>query len=318
MFPSPFLLLPALLAAPPAKRTLAEAVDRLVDQYDLEGRFSAVPRVAPRDQPSLVWLREALEAGDTQPFAKGHRSRREALALLRLLEGQEPPMEAPGLREPGSQLRYWRWGARLARAGSWGAPTRQRWEDHLLAPGLHPVVRGFALRHALCFALAEGDEGRLAALKEGLGEDVPDILAPFQTAFALRGAFAPTLRLWALPDLAPVSVMLAQPGIRTVRIAQAGEGPLAPPPVDTLWIIPTREGNAPQTADRLDEEARQEAAGLISRMPQDAARIYLAPVRSELMRFGLAFFPLVLELDGEGRVQRVRMGDAALATVPAL
>ncbi len=319
MIASAFLLIPALVAAPPKPLPLVRAVDELLEQYDLEGQFPAPPGVAPRDRAALAWLLEGIrpEAAGA-PFKLGHPSRKEALALLEVLKDQALPEAAPRMKEVGSQLRYWRWGARLVRMGVWRPEIRRRWEDQLLSPAVHPLFRGYALRHALCFALAEADEARFADLKARVGEKTPDLFLGFQTALALPKAFPPTLRLWSLPELAPVSVSLAQPGIRKVRIAQVRDGLIASPPADTLWIVPTMEGDAPSEVEQLDNSARREALPFVGRLPKDETRVFLAPVRSVLTKFGLAYFPIEIDLDEQGRVQRVRMGDAALAVPPAL
>lgn len=318
MFPNALLLIPALVVAPPQAVPLARAVEQLLDEYDLTGRFRWTPTVSRKDRPALAWLRGALDPASTQPFSKGHRSQPEAEALLALMAGETVPAAAPSLREPGSQLRYWRWGAGLVRKGQWTAEVRRRWENQLLAAQIHPVLRGLALRHALCFALAEQDEARFTELKARVEPEGAELVLPFQTALGLQGAFAPSLRLWSLPDLAPVSVSLAQRGIRRVRVAQVRGEPTPPLGADTLWIIPTREGEAPSDIDQLDEATRTEAAVLLPRLPKDTARIFLAPVRGVLMQYGLLFFPIELELDSEGRIQRIRMGDAALAAPSSL
>lgn len=319
MIALPLLLVPALVAAPPKPLPLVRAVDELLEQYDLGGQFPAPPPVGPRDRASLAWLLEGLqpEAAGVS-FKSGHPSRKEALSLLEILKGQTLPDGVPRMKEPGSQMRYWRWGAQLVRKGAWNSEVRRRWEDQLLSPTVHPLFRGYALRHALCFALAEADEARFAALKARVGEETPDLFLGFQTALALPKAFPPTLRLWSLPELAPVSVSLAQPGIRKVRIAQVRDGVIASPPVDTLWIVPTTEGDASSEVEQLDDAARREALAFVGRLPKDETRVFLAPVRSVLTKFGLAYFPIEIDLDEQGRVQRIRMGDAALAAPPAL
>jgi len=300
--------------APPETLPLPEAVDRLLDQYDLTGRFPELPVVAPKDRFALQWLSGGLDPrGGVNPFPRKHQSFAEAQAVLRLVQGEQLPGTLPDLRESGSQLRVWRWGVRCIREGRWSPVDRVRWEEALLSQRTHPMLRGLALRHALCFALAEKNDVRFADLKTRYGEEAESLFLPFQTALALPGGLAPVLGLWSLSDLAPVQVPLGRPGLKRVIIQPLGSGGSPQVGAETLWIIPTREGSAPVDIERLDEASRREALEIQAKLGSPGEHVWLAPTREVLMKFGFIFFPVVIELDGQGRILKIRMGDAALA-----
>ena len=292
-----------------------QALDTALAHFDEYGTMADFkrPKVVPASAKSLDWLlRSTAEGVVRNPFPPGHPSFQEAAKLLTIVKQSEKVPAAVSLREPGSQLAYWKWGAGLVRRNAWQATTRRAWEDQLLAISLLPLVREYALRHALCFALAEGDEARFATLKAAHGAEAPEMFRPFQAAMALLGAPAPALRLWTLPDLAPVDVPLARRGLSRIWISQAPDGTLPALPGDMLWVIPSREGQAPNDVDTLDEATRREARALAARLPAGSPP-FLAPSRAALDRVGLVFFPVLVDLDSTGRVSRIVMGDAARA-----
>ena len=95
MFASAILLIPALVAAPPKPLPLVQAVDEWLDQYDLGGTFPAPPPLATKDRASFTWLFEGLQASAREiPFKAGHPSRKEAVALLEILQGSSVPDSA--------------------------------------------------------------------------------------------------------------------------------------------------------------------------------------------------------------------------------
>jgi hypothetical protein len=317
MHPAYLLFASVLLAQEDVARPVPwlQALDTALAHFDEYGTMTGFkrPRIAPASAKSLDWLLGSTAEGTVRnPFPPGHPSFREAAALLATLKQSEKLPAAVSLREPGSQLAYWKWGAGLSRRNGWPAPTRRAWEDQLLAPSIQPLIREYALRHALCFALAEADEARFTSLKAAHGGEAADLFKPFQAALALLGAPAPPLRLWSLPDLAPVDVPLSGGNLRRLWVCQAPEGLLPALPADTLWVIPTREGQAPNDVDTLDEGTRREANALAARLPPGNPP-FLAASRGALERVGLVFFPALVDLEATGRVSRILMGDAALA-----
>ncbi|MBL0314198.1 MAG: hypothetical protein IPP78_16175 [Holophagaceae bacterium] len=212
---APFIL----QAAPPV--SLEEATSQMLDAFDDGCPPAALPRpsVIAKERPSLAWLRVALSEPQPQnPFPKAHRSHAEAERTRALLAATPDRYSAllatvqPGLA--GSFAALWRWGQARARGGEFSVAQRHGWEDLLADPKSPMVVRGWALRHALCFALAEGDETRLAALKTTFALDLPDFFQTFQRAFALLGGPAPRFYAWTLPELKPLDLSLSRLGFR--------------------------------------------------------------------------------------------------------
>jgi hypothetical protein len=85
---------------------------------------------------------------------------------------------------------------------------------------------------------------------------------------------------------------------------------------DTVWVVPTREGSQPRASSYLEGASLEEAKRLIPRLEAAQRQAYLAPVRAVFETFALMYFPLQIELDAEGKVLRIRMGDAALTKQP--
>jgi len=175
------------------------------------------------------------------------------------------------------------------------------------------VVQDSALRHALCFALDEGDGERFARLKERHEETFPEVIPKFQNAFALLGAPAPVVPLWSLPGLEPLTVSLGSLGGTRVRMeADPGKGLPALAP-GTVWVVPTRRGSQPAGSSTLEGDSLAEAERLVPRLAGTGRTAYLAPVRAMFETFALMYFPIEFELDPRGWITRIRMGDAALA-----
>lgn len=309
--------LPALvlLAAPPQPaHPLPEAEATLLMALD-DGSPLPDLKVAPRDRAGVAWLRSvAQDAAPGNPFPKGSRGDREVRALEALLGATEPPAEDLARLElawAGSHLRLWKEGQRRIRQGLWGTALRRTWEDRLLDLDGPPVVRGWALRHALCFALAEGDEDRFGGLREAWGEAAPDLFRAFQRAFGLLGAPAPRLPVWTLPGLEATELALAErPGTR-IRLEPPDRDPLLPPPGIDLWIVPSRLGLQPAEEPFLRGAELKEGHALAERFLRAGLTAHLAASRKPFEELALVYFPVELRVDAQGRVADIRMGDAA-------
>lgn len=311
-----------LTAAPPASppaqiqkaKPAAEAEEALLEAFDL-GRPLPPFRAGP---VKLRWLGAAATfepsgALPADPFPPGP-AHREAAALRAL--SLKPPSEWAArfatlpLRQPGTALALWRWGQAQRRAGRMDTPTRQAWEDRLLVGG-PPMTRGYALRHALCWALAERDESRFATLKTRFARDAEALVGGFQRLFGWFGTTSPVLRLWTLPGLEYQDVRLDQLGATRLWICPVEEGPLPSLPPGTAWIIPSAEGVQDPRSPNLEEGTQREGQALAERLRATGRSAQFAPSRAGLERLGLAWFPILVELDGQGAVQALRMGDAA-------
>lgn len=310
--PVPALVQPAAEAPVP----LAVAIERLLDRYDRagEGRPLHAERVRPADQPALAWLLQALTRDlPANPFPRGSAAHAEAEAVRALLAGGGTParLAALPLQEAGSPMALWRWGRRLDRAGRLPKPLRKALEDTLLAQPEPGLAGAYALRHALCFALAEGDLDRFARLKADHGADAAATFLDFQRLFALLGSPGPVLRLWSLPALQPVQKHLQELGGRRIWICPAGAADPAPP-ADVAWVIPSAAGVLAEATPAQETKTRQEAEALGKRIAAPA-RTWIAPARDDLEAAGLTLFPVLIELDAGGLITALRMGEAAPA-----
>lgn len=313
----PLFLAPPALSQPATRPVpLAEAVGEVLDAWD-EGREIPSPKVAARDLPALQWLRNAvLEDHPSNPFAAGSSAHREAAAIRKLLGTPAAPavdrMRTLPLKEHGSQIALWRWGRARMRAAAWPPTLRKAWEDALLASPAPGLLRGMALRHALCFALAEGDETRFADLRKLTSQDTTALFSAFQRLFALVGGPSPHFRLWPLPAREPLDLKLGDLGQPHVWICPPPPGGPAAP-VDAAWILPTREGLTPGNEAHLHKRDQDDAEALWQQLGSQGRPLWLAPSRSEFEANGLAFFPILIDLDKDGNLTRIRMGDAAPA-----
>lgn len=310
----------ALVAQTVQPIPLAEAEMRYLQAWDLRERDEAIPIpvVARKDQPRMRWLAAAASQGlPPDPFPKGGADWREAEAVRRFLRApSEAGLETLPLTLSGSYLALWRWGQLRVRDGSLDKPLRMQWEDRLLGGNGPAVVRDSALRHALCFALDEADGDRFTRLKERLEEDFPEFFPPFQNAFSLLGSPAPVLRLWALPGMEAVELALGELGGAKVRLEPDPGNGLPELPPDTVWVVPTRDGSLPDSASYLEGASLEEARLLAPRLEAAKRTAYLAPSRTVFEKYALMYFPLQIDLDGQGTIRRIRMGDAALAKRP--
>ena len=310
----PLPILPAALlalAAPPAV-PLAQAELTVLEYWDRTGTLKACPMpvVSRKDQPTLTWLASGLEGvPQANPFPKGHPGHAEAAAILALQPGAPVLTALPRLT--GSQFALWHWMRLQARQGS--LPARKAWEDLLVKPGSHPLVREAALRHALSFALAASDEARLAALKAEYGTEAPEAFRPFLKAQGVLGGPIPQIRVWGLPDLAPRLLADSLGGARRIWIAPAPEGILPTMPPDVLWLIPTVHGLAPANEELLDDASRTEGDALAARLKATGLNAALAPSRASLEMAGLVHFPALIEVDAQGNLQRILLAEACLA-----
>ncbi len=306
---------PAIVDTAP---TAQEAENALLDAFDLGQPPPAAPALTGTAVLHYQWLRAAATFDPTQglpesPFATGPE-RQEAEALRRLLrlpkDRLKSALKALPLCESGTALALWRWGQIQVRAGAFDAPTRRLWEDRLLAVG--PVLtRGYALRHALCWALTERNVARFSSVKPKAGEDSADIVAGFQRLLGLLGGPSPVLRLWTLPGLDYRDLRLDQLGAQRVWIRPAEYGPLPEVPKGTAWIIPSASGNLDDRDASLSGASRNEGESLSSRLRLDGRMAFYAPSRAAFMQIGLAWFPILLDLDAKGNLRSIRMGDAA-------
>ena len=306
---------PAIEAAAP---TSQEAENALLDAFDLGGPLPAVPALTGAAALPYQWLRAAasfdpVQALPDNPFATG-RERQEAEALRRLLQlpkdRRKGALKVLPLRESGTALALWRWGQIKVQAGAFDAPTRRLWEDRLLAAG--PVLtREYALRHALCWALAERNVARFATVKARSREDAADLVAGFQRLFGLLGGPSPVLRFWTLPGLDYRDLTLDQLGAQRVWIRPSEAGPLPELPTGTAWIIPSATGSLDERDASLTGASLSEGEALASRLRQAGRSAFFAPSRAAFVQIGLAWFPILLDLDAKGHLRSIRMGDAA-------
>ncbi len=321
----PFLVPPHLSQPVTPSIPFAEAVEQVLLDFDRDDPSLPLrdPAVARDHRHSLRWLRSAaLQALPENPFPKGSPSFQEARSILELLDSDRnlvpARLEHLTLREPGSALALWRWARRGDKAEPWPTATRHQWEDKLIAEGVPALVRGYALRHALCFALAEQDEVRFAALKSSWNEDGTNMFTSFQGLFSMVGGAAPKLRLWQLPGLQyqdlSLSALAGWEGGLSRRIwICPDEGTFPALPSGTAWVAPSTTGYQNSAETDLGPNEKPTATALSMRVAMAQRHAYLAPSRADLEALGFVLFPILVELQPEGTVSKVLMGDAAPA-----
>jgi len=295
-----------------------EAENALLEAFDWGQTLPLAPKLKGMPALQYRWLRAAATFDPTldppaNPFAAG-RPRGEAEALRSLLKAPKEQLaaglKALPLRESGTALALWRWGQVQARAGAFDAGLRQAWEDRLLSAG-PALTRGYALRHALCWALAEQDEGRFASVRATAGEDATEMVVGFQRLFGWLGGPSPVLRLWALPGLDYRDLRVDQLGTHRVWICPQETGTLLELPAGTGWIIPSASAGLDPRDASLPEPLLTEGRALADRLRSAGRTAYFAPSRAAFENLGLAWFPILIELDTKGDIQSIRMGDAA-------
>jgi len=299
---------------------LQEAEQIVLQAYDdqQEARSIKAPVVSPRDRGALRWLLQAATKKiPANPFRKGSPDWREAESLCKLFtlpaEAWPQALQAQSLNRMGTKLAFWRWGQSRVRDGRLGPEPRRLWEDRLLTSGSSGLPFEYALRHALCFALAEADEARFAALKEHWSEPAPDLFLDFQRAFALLGSPSPVFTFWKLPELTLLERALQALGSPRLWIAADPGRTLPDLPEGAAWIVPTKEGVQPEGQNDLVEPSLGEARDLSARLKAAGRSAFLAPSRKPFETYALMYFPIQVDLDAAGAITRIRMGDAALA-----
>jgi len=310
--PSP----PPVVQAAPVPQAAPET--RLLEAYD----WGQPLPVAPPELKGPAALRYRwLHAAATfpvgglpaDPFPPGP-DHNEAEALRTLLRPAPQDLArglaALPLHQPGTALALWRWGQAQVRQGVFGPVLRRAWEDRLLASD--PILtRGYALRHALCWALAQHDEIRFSTLKTRAADWGGDTFTGFQRLFGLLGGPSPALRLWDLPALGYRDLRLDQLGARRIWVLPAGPGPLPVLAPDVAWIIPDGIGNQDPRSTDLAPGPQQEGEALAGRLKKAGRTAFFAPSREDMERLGLAWFPILIVLDDRGNLKDVLMGDAA-------
>lgn len=309
--PSP----PPVVQAPPVPQQDAET--RLLEAYDWSRPLPEAPHLKGAAAARYRWLQTAATftpgSLPPDPFPPGP-DHQEAEALRTLLN-PSPKDVARGLgslslRQPGTALALWRWGRLQVRRKIFGRTLRRAWEDRLLEEG-PTLTRSYALRHALCWALADHDEVRFAALKARTAAWASETSAGFQRLFGLLGSPSPTLRLWSLPGLTYHDLRLDQLRARRIWVLPAGSAPLPPLPPGVAWIIPDGTGDQDPRGAELAPHLRREGEALAARLKAAGRQAWFAPSREDMERLGLAWFPILITLDERGRLQDIRMGDAA-------
>lgn len=298
---------PATLAAPAQRPTYATAESALLAALDADSSLPALPHLKA-DAKAYAWLRAAAEwkpgaPAPRDPFPKGSRDAKEAAALRTFLASGQGAAELP-LNLAGSRLLLWTWMRDRDRHAPLPAAARAAIEDRLLQGG-PDVIRGWALRHALCFAIAEKDDARFAALKAEKGSDFPGLFGGAQNLLGLLGGPSPLFRLWSLPGLRYRDLTLSMLGVTRVWICPPG----LPVPQGAAWIIPSDTGEQSEREAELNPGMKAEAQRLIPQLHGQPA--WFAAARGEWEAAGLSWFPILIELDGHGNLASVRMGDAA-------
>ncbi len=314
--PLPTLQTPPAVVAPAPGNPEAESA--LLEAFDWGRPLPTAPSLKGSAALRYRWLRLAAtfepEHGlPSNPFAAG-RERKEAEALRRLLqipkEQRAGALKALSLHESGTTLALWRWGHIQARSGAFDPALRRAWEDRLLATG-PALTCGYALRHALCWALAEQDEARFAQIRSAAGPASEPTVNGFQRLFGLLGGPPPLLRLWTLPGLDYRDLRLDQLGASRTWICPAEDGPIPALPAGTAWIIPSASGGLDERDASLTELLLAEGRSLASRLQSAGSSAHFAASRPAFERLGLIWFPILIELDGKGDIRSIRMGDAA-------
>ena len=297
------------ITSPVKTPTYAEAETALFAALDSGDAPPRAKALRPNEQAAYAWLWNSATwkpgmAPPASPFAKGSAADKEAQAWRVFLKsGKEDPSNLP-LTKNGSRLLLWTWLRDRDRHGGVEKAERARIEDRLLEDG-PSMLLGWTLRHALCFALADKDGVRFSALKSAHGGDSPETFTGIQALFGLMGGPSPRFRLWTLPGLAYQDATLGELGARRVWVCPPG----IPAPEGAAWIIPSATGEQSSRDAELSPAVKMEAGVLAAQVKGRAA--WFAPARDEWEGVGLQWFPILIELDKDGNLASVRMGDAA-------
>jgi hypothetical protein len=314
----PAVIAPAPSAQAGAQISAQEAEAALLEAFDYESPLPLDPKLKGAHALAYRWLRAAASFDPIRdlpanPFATG-REKKEAESLQKLLrtpkEALGPALKTLPMRTSGTALALWRWGQLQVRMGAFDTALRRAWEDRLVTTG--PVLtRGYGVRHALCWALAEQDEARFARVRALAGTTSEDTIKGFQRLFGLLGGTSPELRLWALPSLDYHDLRLDQLGATRIWICPAEKEGLPSLPAGTAWVIPSATADLSERDASLSEGLQAEAKALASRLQAAGRSAQLAPSRAAFENLSLVWFPILIELDGKGNLQSIRMGDAA-------
>lgn len=303
----PFQAPPAAVTTLPKVSALAEAEGRLFAALDADEPLPPAGRVASGTR-AYAWLHAAAQwkagaAAPANPFSKGTKEAKEVDAMRSFLASGTGAGELP-LELSGSRLLLWAWMRNRDRTAPLAKGERAAIEDRLLAGG-PDLLKGWALRHALCFAVAEKDGARFTALKAAKGAEAPDTFTGVQSLLGLFGGPSPVFRLWTLPDLRYQDATLGELGARRVWICPPG----IPVPAGAAWIIPSTTGSQNGRETELDPGMKTEARALVPDLKGHTA--WFAASRTDWEATGLAWFPVLIDLDKDGNLVSVRMGDAA-------
>lgn len=315
MIPLPAQEPPRLLRSEPQAPPAAET--ELLDAYDWGRALPPAPALRGQAALDLRWLRAAATFDPAtgtpdSPYPRGG-AQKEARALAALLRGPAETRAARlgslPLQRSGTALALWRWGQQQVRQGAFPPTLQHLWEDRLLSAG-PPLVRGLALRHALCWALARKDEARLVQVRRLAGPD-SGVFKGVQSLFGLLGGPSPVFRLWSLPGFSAEDRRLDELGTRRLWVCPAEEGALPPLPPGTVWIVPSATGALDEREATLSGAPQEEAQALAARLRQAGRTAHFAASRQPLERLGLLWFPILIDLDAQGNLTSIRMGDAA-------
>lgn len=294
--------------------TYAQAEEALFQALDED---QPLPQALPKgaEGTRYRWLLAAARwkpgAALADPFPAASPAREEAEAL-RALAAAAPDKADLGklpLSLTGSRLLLWRWGKAAERRGALPAELRRRWEERLLEPAGPDYLRQLALRHGLCFALAERDRARFSELKARARALSPESFTAFQSLFGFLDTPGPNFRLWTLPGLEYKDLALGRLGGAKVWICP--EDPSLPaPPAGLSWIIPSTTVYQADTVSQLEPLVATEAKALAARYGARPGTYY-TPARGAWEEQGFTDFPVQLDLDDEGNITAIRMGDAA-------
>ena len=302
---------PAIQAPSQATQTLESLEYQLLEAFDygVAVKLPQLPLGRASDQAKLVWLHSAAHLPmPLSTFQDNSPEKAEADKLLKFLGAKgatsEQSLEELSLNLTGSQLALWRFGQAVVRKEDWGPNVRRNWEGRLLDEKIHPLIRGFALRHALCWALAENDETRLAELKGSkASQDMPEIFVIFQKAFSAIGGPLSALRLWTS------DFVESQSGIQAgVAVWICPDPDFLPCDKTSMWVIPLLE---PQGIENAESPAWRDRAEKILELPIFADyKISFAPYRRDLGLLGIELFPALISVDKIGNIAKIQMGDA--------
>jgi len=302
---------PAMQIPEPAPQTLEALENQMLEAFDFgfEARLPSLPPDRNLDTAKLTWLHGAAYLSmPVSVFPNGSLEHGEAVRIIDFLKAKVPPTVASlnslNMRLTGSHLALWRYGQAAIRDGTWNQNIRIHWENILMDKSVHPLIRGLALRHALCWALAEKDDVRLANLKNSsVGAEMPSLFPLFQKAFASLGGSLSPLRLWT-SSFNPVENYEAH----AHRIWLCPDPDFSPPEKTMDWIVPLLEGSL--VGSRENPLWRPGAERLLKEDGFGDYNVMVAPFKKDLELLGIALFPALVELDSGGKITGIKMGDA--------